>query len=207
MATHRAWVQAELGGKLELQDVETPTPSAGEVLVDVLATPINSNAADVLTGNLFPLVHPMTLGISAVGRIAATGSDNTSLKTGQLVFCNPMVRARDDPAGTSILQGWFGGVTAEARKLMEGPWRNGAWAQKMVVPMENVVPLSEERLVKDLGYEVPRLLRINELLVPFGGWLAADLKPGSTVIVAPATGHFGGAAVQVALGMGVSKVS
>lgn len=47
---------------------------------------------------------------------------------------------------------------------------------------------------------------MNELSVPFGGWLAADLKPASVVIVAPATGHFGASAVQVALAMGVRKV-
>ena len=88
---------------------------------------------------------------------------------------------------------------------MEGPWRNGAWAEKMLVPVENAIILPEQALL-DRGYSILELMWINEFLVPFGGWLAADLKPGSTVIVAPATGHFGGAAVQVALAMGVKRV-
>ena len=206
MATHHAYVQESLGGKVEIQKVDTPTPSGGEVLIEVLATPILSYTNAVLSGSLFPLVHPLTLGISAIGRIASTGPDTTSLNAGQLVFCNPVIRARDDPAAALILHGWFGGVSAEARKLMEGPWRNGAWAEKMMVPIENVIVLPEQTLTEKLGYSIPQLCWINEFLVPFGGWLAADLKPGACVIVAPATGHFGACAVQVALALGVGKV-
>jgi NADPH:quinone reductase-like Zn-dependent oxidoreductase len=157
MASHRAYVQQELGGKLELKNVPTPSPGAGEVLVDVLATPILSYTNAVLAGSLFPLVHPLTPGISAIGRIHATGIDSTVLQNGQLVFCVPIIRARDD-AGSSILHGWFGGATPEARKLMEGPWRNGAWAEKMIVPTENIVPLDENRLLGELGYTIPQLV-------------------------------------------------
>ena len=209
MATHRAWVQHELGGKLNLEHVSTPTPSTGQVLVKVLATPLLSYTNAVLSGSLFPLVHPLTPGIAAIARISATGPDTTSLKPGQLVFCSPVIRARDDPTGGhAILHGWFGGLTPEARKLMEGPWRNGAWAEKMLVPCENVVVLDEALLTgaEGMGYKIEQLMRINEFVVPFGGWLAAEIKAGDVVIVAPSTGHFGGAAVQVSLALGVKKV-
>ncbi len=76
----------------------------------------------------------------------------------------------------------------------------------MIVPLENVVPLEEGRLIKELGYTVPELCWINELLIPFGGWLAAGLSAGATAIVAPATGHFGACAVRVALAMGAGSV-
>lgn len=207
MSTHKAYIQAEGGAPVNIQTVTTPAPLIGQVLVNVLATPILSYTSGVLSGTMFPLVHPLTPGIAAVGRVAAVGADSTTLKRGQLVYCNPIIRARDDPSGgTSILQGWFGGMTPESMKLMEEPWRQGSWSEKLVVPTENVVPLDETRLVQELGYKIPQLCWINEFLVPFGGFLAADFRAGSTAIVAPATGHFGGCAVQVALAMGARKV-
>ena len=157
MATHRAYFHLKLGGKVELKHVSTPKPSLGEILVDVLATPILSYTNTVLAGSLFPPVHPLTPGISAIGRISSTRIDSTVLHSGQLVFYVPIVRARDD-AGNSILQGWFGGATTEAKKLMEVPRAQRAWAEKMIVPTENTVVLDEERLLGELGYTVPQLI-------------------------------------------------
>lgn len=106
MASHRAYIQSEPNGPLTLQTVTTPTPSIGQVLVTVLATPLLSYTREVLKGELFPLVHPLTPGIAAIGRISSTGADNTVLKDGQLVFCNPLIRARNSPFdGSCILQG------------------------------------------------------------------------------------------------------
>jgi D-arabinose 1-dehydrogenase-like Zn-dependent alcohol dehydrogenase len=45
------------------------------------------------------------------------------------------------------------------------------------------------------------------LLVPFGGLSEINILPGDTVIVAPATGKFGGSAVTTALAMGASVVA
>ncbi len=44
-------------------------------------------------------------------------------------------------------------------------------------------------------------------LIGFGGLRAIDLKVGETVIVAPATGGFSGAAVQVAVAMGANVIA
>lgn len=44
------------------------------------------------------------------------------------------------------------------------------------------------------------------LLVPYGGLLAAELRAGETLLVSGATGHFGSAAVAVALAMGAGCV-
>lgn len=43
--------------------------------------------------------------------------------------------------------------------------------------------------------------------MPFGGLVDINLKPGETIIIAPATGAFGGAAVEIALAMGARVIA
>lgn len=50
-----------------------------------------------------------------------------------------------------------------------------------------------------LGYPVADLSILPKYLVAYGGFRDIDLKPGETVIVAPAMGAYSGAAVEVAL--------
>jgi alcohol dehydrogenase len=47
---------------------------------------------------------------------------------------------------------------------------------------------------------------LGTMLVPYGGFLAANLQPGETVLVSGATGSFGSAGVAVALAMGARAV-
>jgi len=71
--------------------------------------------------------------------------------------------------------------------------------------------LSQSLLAKPedggLGYAVEDLAQIPRPLVPFGGLRDIDVKVGETVIVSPATGAFGGAAVQVAVAMGARVIA
>jgi threonine dehydrogenase-like Zn-dependent dehydrogenase len=179
------------------------------VLIKVLAAPVLSYSRAVLTGKLpYPLPVPFTPGVSPIGRVEAVGSDSTSIRPGQLVYVDATVRARDDVTGfkgTSILQGLFGGATPSAQRLSHSDWRNGSWAEKEIVPLENVYVLDEALLLQK-GYGPTRLTWINTLLVPYGGWLAADLQPGETAILCFATGHFGRSAIDVALALGVGTV-
>ena len=57
------------------------------------------------------------------------------------------------------------------------------------------------------GYEIGDLAVIFRLMVPYGGLRHIDVKAGETIIVSPATGGFGGAAVLVALAMGVRMIA
>ena len=176
--------------------------------MQVLSAPILSYSAPLLSGSLgFPLTLPLTPGPSAIARIVSVGKDATHLANGQLVFCAPIIRARDDSSGlTSILQGWHGGGSPQSAKLMTDSWRDGSWAEKLLVPTENAVPLNEERLLGKLGYSLPQLTWINELLIAYGPLQASQFALGDTVIVAPATGHFGGCVVRLALALGASRV-
>jgi D-arabinose 1-dehydrogenase-like Zn-dependent alcohol dehydrogenase len=97
---------------------------------------------------------------------------------------------------------------------MTGEWRDWTYAEYAKVPLENCHPLDEERLLGKvenggLGYEIEDVANAMGPLVPYGGLVDIRLQPGETIIIAPATGLFGGRAVEVALAMGarVSRLS
>ncbi|KAI9796365.1 MAG: hypothetical protein M1833_006370 [Piccolia ochrophora] len=210
MASHRAHLFTKPGSPLELTTLPTPTPTTGQVLVSVLSAPILHYSAEshAENGALSMAPLPIVPGVGAIGRVLSVGSPtSTSHEPGQLVLCDAFIRARDDPSGrTAIIQGLFPGITPAAQKLMKDEWRHSSWQEKMLVPVENAKVLDETHLRKNLGYSLEQLAWINHMLVPYGGLDRAELQAGETVIVAPATAHFSGCAVLVALAMGAGRV-
>jgi D-arabinose 1-dehydrogenase-like Zn-dependent alcohol dehydrogenase len=207
MATHRALILQARDKPLSLENVAKPTANSGEAVIRVLAVSIVPYMSQVLTGvRPYPLSLPMTPGPNAIGRVESTGNDAVSLAPGQLVYCDATIRGRDDPSIT-ILMGLFGGSTPAAQKLMDGPWRNGTFAEYAKIPLENVFALSEDILLNQMRYSLADLSLLSSLLVPFGGLSEIGVTAGETVIVAPATGKFGGAAVSVAVGMGATVIA
>lgn len=86
-------------------------------------------------------------------------------------------------------------------------WRDGTYAELASIPVENIHVLDEAILFGRLGYTMEDLGALMPLAVAFGGLDAAGLRPGETVVIAPATGSFGGAAVHVALAMGAQVIA
>ncbi|CZR67964.1 related to ADH3-alcohol dehydrogenase III [Phialocephala subalpina] len=175
----------------------------------------SSNPASRMSSGNLPYLYfptPMVPGARAIGRIAATGPDTTSFQVDQLVLLDPFIRARDNP-DVQIL--WGAGVCGgnpAAHKLIEGPWRNGMYAEYARAPLENCYALNEAVLMRSpsnggLGYSVGDLSLLTRHTVPYGGFRAIDLKAGETVIVAPATGIYSGAAVEVASAMGARVIA
>lgn len=76
-----------------------------------------------------------------------------------------------------------------------------------MAPVENIHVLNESILFGRLGYTMEDLGPLMTLAVAFGGLETAKLRPGETVIIAPATGSFGGAAVHVALALGTQVIA
>ncbi|CRG88790.1 hypothetical protein PISL3812_05825 [Talaromyces islandicus] len=208
MATSRALVLHSRDKPLALETVPRPVAKAGQAVVRILAADIVPYMSQVLDGSRpYPLSLPMTPGNTAIGRVFEVGPDAVKLTPGQLVFCDITIRARDNPS-VSILFGIHGGGYPAAQKLMDGEWRNASYAEYTAFPLENLYPLNEDVLFgKNLGYTVSDLCLMPVCLVPFGGLSEVDVKPGEVVIVAPATGRYGGAAVAVALAMGATVVA
>lgn len=190
-----------IGQPLVIEDIPEPTPSAGEALVRVLAAPVLSYAQEVFTGvRDYPLLLPLAPGPGAIGLVEKTGPDTTRLKPGQLVFCDPTVRSRDDVLSPDImLQGLV--ARGEGAQKLQAHFRNGSFAEKMLAPLENVVSLEQVRSI-----DPAKLIWLNTLLVPYGGLLAANLQAGQVIMVNGATGHFGSAGVALALAMGAARV-
>jgi alcohol dehydrogenase len=197
----KAAVLNAFGSPLAIEDRPEPALGTGEVIVDVAASRVLAYANEVLGGQRKYLMDlPMIPGPGAIGRIRATGPDATQLRTGDWVYCDPTVRSRDNARAPDIaLQGLTGGTEAGLR--LQRYFHDGAWAEQMRLPTENAVPIGDiER--SDAG----RWCALGTLLVPHGGWLAANLQAGETALVNGATGSFGSAAVAVALGMGAQCV-
>lgn len=140
-------------------------------------------------------------GLSAIARVVTVGPDATLLKQAQLVYVDCVIHGRDNP-NALFLTAIHEGFTDGSKRLFRNVWRNGTFAEFANVPLENCIPLDENRLCHELGYSVEDLMYLCYLLVPFGGLRDIKVEAGETVIICPATGGFGGAGVQVAIDMG-----
>lgn len=210
--TMKALVCAEAGQPLKLQTVETPIAVPGSVIVKIITAGIDSTLNSILSGkSFFTFPNDTTPGSRAVGRVVATGVDTTSLEVGQLVMLEPFVRARDNP-GLQILWGAFDGGSPASKKFAADNWRRAGYAEYCRTPLENCHPLDEKVLCGSpaeggFGYTHHDLLQLPVDLVAYGGLRSIDLQAGETVLVAPATGPFSGAAIQVAIAMGAKVIA
>ncbi|KAK0648632.1 hypothetical protein B0T16DRAFT_388823 [Cercophora newfieldiana] len=123
-----------------------------------------------------------------------------------LVWLDPVLRVADG-SPTQILHGLNTGPSAEGKALGSGDWKNGSWGEVVRVPARNAHVLDEDRLFGELGYGIDDLGYLQSLMIVYGGLRDVDVRPGEVVLVAPATGSFGGAAVHVALALGASVIA
>jgi alcohol dehydrogenase len=197
----KAAVLKEFGTPLVIEDLPDPVAGTGDVVVDVVAAGVLPYMAEVLSGERqYLMTLPMAPGAGAVGRVRAVGPDATRLKAGDWVICDPTVRSRDDARTPDItLQGLS--ARGDGGLKLQQHFRHGSWAERMLVPTENVFPLGPIDEADAVRWCV-----LSLFLVPYGGLLAIDLKPGETLLVSGATGNFGSAGVAVALAMGAACV-
>jgi alcohol dehydrogenase len=197
----KAAVLKSFGSPLVIENVPDPTIGTGEVVVDVVATRVLSYANEVFSGERKYLLDlPVVPGSGGIGRVRRIGPDATHLAIGDWVLCDPTVRSRDDVQAPDItLQGWS--ARGEGGMKLQKHFRNGSFAQQIMVPTENV-----KRLGEITSAEATQWCGIGTMLVAYGGFLAAKLQPGEIALVSGATGNFGSAAVAVALAMGAACV-
>lgn len=210
--TMRALVCAGPGQPLVVQTVPTPQPTMGSVVIKVLCVQSQRSLQGILSGKSpFTFPQPLTPGNTGIGRVAAIGPDTTSLAVGQLVMLDTFIRARDN-SDLQILWGFWDGPSPASKKFAADNWSMGSYAEFVRAPLENTWAVDERLLCGapadgGFGYALEDLTVIAEALVPYGGLRSFALQAGETVIVAPATGGFSGAAVNVARAMGATVLA
>lgn len=191
-----------------------PIPKAGygSVVIRVLAASIRANSPSVYEDpeSGHPLPIPFVPGFAAIGRIHEAGPDASRLKPRQLVFFDPYIRGRDNDEAIYVsgLMHWYNEASG---KLAKDIWRDSTYAQYARVPLENCHPLDERLLASledgGLDYTIEDLTHMFSMLIPFGGLADIDVKAGETIIIAPATGRYGSAAVHLTLAMGAKVIA
>jgi alcohol dehydrogenase len=198
----KAWRLDRLGGTLALQDVPTPEPRPGSVLVRIEASVLMSYLKPYVEGKLpiyNPPPGPFTIGTNGVGVVAAIGRDVWHLRPGQRVVLSSHFVAREhveDPAQILI------GLTADAgAEAVLADWPDGTLAEYALMPVEAVTPA--EGLDQ---LDAAQLAAICRCVIPYGGLLRGRLAAGEMLIVNGATGAYGAAAVMLGAGMGAGRV-
>lgn len=204
----------EYGQDLRIESIPTPQPVYGAVVIKIAAAPVYGPWKQALVSKspLFTYPTPFVPGGAAVGRVAAVGPDTTTLEPGQLVLAEYFIRARDDPDGVQFLRGGRVMGDQRANKLASDLYRHGTFAEYQVVAHENCHPLDEKLFLGSpsaggLGYKLPQLGWLIWQAICYSGLRDIDLKAGETIVILPATGVFGGCAVEVASAMGACVVA
>ncbi|KAF9992586.1 hypothetical protein BGZ80_005314 [Entomortierella chlamydospora] len=187
---------------VNMTQIPAPIAGNGDVVVKVLAARVLSYAGEIFNGSrTYPSRLPFVPGSGGVGVIKSIGPGTVHLEVGQLVYIDPTVRARDHPISPAVmLQGLI--AVGEAQK-MQDVWLNGSWAEEMSVPAENITVIPPSIQAK---YKPAQLTSLGNYAVVYGGFHAANFRPGQTVAITGSTGPFGASAVAVALGLGARRV-
>ena len=198
----KAWQLERLGGELSFNDVRTPEPRPGSVLVRIEASALMSYLKAYVEGKLpvyNPPPGPFTIGTNGVGVVEAVGRDVWHLKPGQrVVLSSHFVTPENVDEPAQILIGLTSSLDA-AQVLAD--WPDGTLAEYALMPVEAVTP------AEDLdALDAPQLVTIGRCIIPFGGLLRGRLAVGETLVVNGATGAYGTAAVLLGVAMGAARV-
>lgn len=182
-------------------DLPTPQAGPGSVVVQVVATLILPYIAKVHRGEIpqLNLALPLVPNANCVGRVLDVGPDAARVRPGDWVWVDGTVHARDDPL-VKIVQGHHGGEGPGGKVLMQGEWRDGSMQKVMRAPLESCHLINVEYLFGREGHAPEELTPIILYNIAGGAiFETARVQVGETVVIGPATGSFGGAAVELAL--------
>lgn len=211
----RAAVLSEVHASLQVEQIPTPAPKAGEVLVRVAACGVCHTDLHVIKGEVkFPT--PAVLGHEISGTVAALGPHVTTVKEGTNVVCSFIMpcgacefcmQGRDDLCATFFamnrLRGQLYDGTSRLARADGTPlamYSMGGLADYAVVPATDVFALPE-----GLALEESSIIGCA-LMTAYGAMRhQADLRAGETVAVV-ATGGVGSNIIQLAKAFGAPVI-
>lgn len=219
--TMQAVLLTGIGGldRLEVRDdVPLPRPGPAEVLVYVTAAGMNNTDINTRTGwynasvesgtttaggaEGFGVEHggmgdwsgdiefPRIQGADAVGRIAAVGDGIDPARIGERVVCDPYIRDPDDEAGLDSA-GFLGAD------------HDGAFAQFVVMPAENAIPIGASVDLDDIAIATLPCsggTAMNMLLM-------AKVGAGDRMLVTGASGGVGTFLIQLGKWLGAEVIA
>ena len=173
---------------MRLEEIATPVPGPGEVLIQVHAVSVNRTLDLAVRAGTYPapVTLPHVLGVDPSGVVAAVGEAVTARKVGDRVVTRQILRPATDTAGPTLL-----GVHA---------W--GGYAEYVKVPVDAMHPIPGEidfptaTVVARHAPTALSMLRDH-----------AQVKPGDWVLVMGAAGGLGSAGIQAAKYLGAQVIA
>lgn len=197
--TLKAIVIRQFGGPdvLRWEDVETPRPGPGEVLIGVHAVSVN-RTLDLQVrqdGGNYGVTLPLVLGNDPSGVVAAVGPGVEATKVGDRV-------AIFGGVGCGRCEHCLRGHQRRcASRKMLGVQRWGGYAEYLAIPADNCVSVPE-------GITFAQATVVaRHFPLAFGECRLADLKRGDWALVMGAAGGLGSCLVQVAKSLGASTIA
>jgi propanol-preferring alcohol dehydrogenase len=181
---------------VRLDDVDTPEPGPGEVLIRVHAAGVCGTDLHILDGMIKPPNYPMTLGHEAAGVIDRVG-DGVGMKPGaRVAIYNKIFCGRCE----QCLRGRTNICDAEPEQL--GFNRDGGDAEYAIVPEANAVPLPDgvdfgaAAVLTCAGMTAVHATKLSNLRL--GETAVVDGIGGVGILVTQAAAHAGGRVFAVA---------
>ena len=181
---------------LRFEEVATPQPAPGEVLIEVRNVSVNITLDIMLRKGLYPMkpALPHVMGTDPVGVVVAIGDGVANLKQGDRVGVHTVLksdvcvpgREADDPG----------------RLQLYGVHRWGGYAAFATAPAENAFLLPDALDYPEATVIVRHLPTARHLLASKAG-----LRAGEWVLVMGATGGLASCCVQVAKRMGATVIA
>lgn len=217
-ATMRAAVLRDDAPRLEMLEIGTPTPRAGEALLEVIACGVCHTDLHVIKGEVrFP--RPAVLGHEVSGRIVAIGEGTTDaggLRPGDVVAagfimpcerCDQCRRGRDDLCLEFFAQNRLRGTLydGESRLTMPGGsflamYSMGGLAEYAVVPLSALTPVPD-----GLDPELACILGCSGLTSYGAVFRAGEVAPGDSVAIV-GVGGIGSSLIQMARAAGATTI-
>ena len=161
---------------IRYEEVETPSPKKGEVLVKVKAVSIcGSDLAGYRGGNTMR-VPPLIMGHEFAGEVAALGEGVTDAKIGDKVGVYTNMYCGYCPACKAGLPNVCENRRIIGTTMPGGPY-DGAMAEYLIAPVAKLLPLSGKRTFSEYALAEPLSTGLRAVR------LAGDVKGKTTAVI------------------------